>query len=102
MQNIDDLRDEIDSRVEEIIDSYQEAIPEDLGLDRRSAYRLYVNEDYIAVSSGDRRTLDYYGGFEYVDSDCVFTLGNYTFYGRNDSRVEGHLNTFFEKETEDE
>ena len=98
MQNINDLREEIESRVEEIIDFYTEVQPEDLGLDRRAAYRLYVNEDYIAVQNRDRRTLDYYGGFEYVDSESVFTLGNYTFYSRDDERVNDHLETYFEKE----
>lgn len=98
MQNIDNLREEIESQVEDIIDFYTEVLPEDLGLDRRAAYRLFVNEDYIAVANRDRRTIDYYGGFEYVDPDNVFTLGNYTFYGRNDSRVEDHLETYFQKE----
>lgn len=98
MQNINDLKEEIESRVEEIIDFYTEVQPEELGLDRRSAYRLYVNEDYIAVQNNERRTLDYYGGFEYVDSESVFTLGNYTFYSRDDDRVNEHLETYFEKE----
>jgi hypothetical protein len=98
MQNIDDLREEIESRVEEIIDFYQEVKPEELGLDNRAAYRLYVNENYIACRNSSRRTLDYYGGFEYVDADSVFTLGNFTFYSRDDSRVEDHLETYFTKE----
>ena len=98
MQNINDLREEIESRVEDIIDFYTEVLPEDLGLDRRAAYRLYVNEDYIAIANRDRRILDYYGGFEYVDSESVFTLGNYTFYSRDDERVNDHLETYFKKE----
>lgn len=100
MQNIDDLRCEINSRVEEFIDTLNAVLPEDLGLDRRSAYRLYVNKDYIAVSNRERRTLDYYGGFEYVDKESVFTLGDYTFYSRLDVRVESHLDEYFEKEKE--
>lgn len=98
MQNINDLMEEVEMRVDEIIDHYAEVLPEDLGLDRRSAYRLYINDDYIACRNSDRRVLDYYGGFEYVDSGCVFTLGNYTFYSRDDERVNDHLETYKEKE----
>lgn len=69
-----------------------------LGLDIRAGHRLFVNEDCIAVSNNDRRTLDYYGGFEYVDSDYIRVIGDYTFYFADDDRVRGHIETYYEKE----
>jgi hypothetical protein len=94
MENLYDLVQEVESRVEEIISSFDKVKPEELDLDNRSAWRLYVNHDYIACRNSDRRTLDYYGGFEYVDSSYVLVLGNYTFYSRYDERVDGHIDTY--------
>lgn len=95
MKSIDDLRFEIEQEVDQIVSTYTQVTPEQLGLDNRSASFLYVNSDYIACRGNSRRTLDYYGGFEYVDSGCVFELGDYVFYSREDSRVEDHLETYY-------
>ena len=72
--------------------------PLDLGLDPRSAGTFYVSEDGIAINSYNRRNLDYYGGFEYVNNDCVLVIGEYTFYLSEDSRVADHIETYFESE----
>jgi len=72
--------------------------PLDLGLDPRSAGTFYVSEDGIAINSYNRRNLDYYGGFEYVNNDCVLVIGEYTFYLAEDSRVADHIETYFESE----
>ena len=42
--------------------------PTDLGLDPRAGYRLYANDEGIAVPNSSRGPLEYYGGFEY-DAD---------------------------------
>lgn len=77
--------------------------PEQLGLDRRaSAYRdLYVNDDYIVVE-GDGHMLDYYGGFEYVDGECIVEAGDFKFYGAGDSRVADHIATWKDMVDSDE
>lgn len=68
-----------------------------LGLDQRSASKVYVNRDCIAVRKGENdRLLQYYGGFEYVDKSSRKEVGDYVFYVDTDSRVEGHLNIFYE------
>jgi len=100
MMNVLELVDVIEDQVKEIILSFTEVSPEELGLDTRSAYKLYINEDFIACRDSDKSTLNYYGGFEYVDSQFVISLGNFHFYSIEDSRVSGHLDTFFSKESE--
>ena len=58
--------------VETFIDEkFQLVTPKEIGLDDRSSYQLFINEDYIAVGKGNRRTLDYYGGFEYAHTWCA-------------------------------
>jgi hypothetical protein len=94
-----ELISEINSKVEGLInEEFREVTPKDVGLDSRAGYRLFINEDYIAVSIGNRRTIDYYGGFEYVDEEHVTVLGDYIFYSADDERVQDHLDEFFMQE----
>ena len=102
MSALRELLSEINSKVEGLIDEeFREVTPKEIGLDTRAAYRLFINEDYIAVSKGNRRNLDYYGGFEYVDEEHVTVLGDMVFYSSEDERVQGHLDEFFMQEKED-
>ena len=55
-----------------------------LGLDPRCG-DLYVNEEYLATRH--RRNLEYYGGFEYIDPEDIFIVGNLTLYSVNSDRV---------------
>ena len=96
---LNSLQWEINKKVEAIIDEeFREVTPKEVGLDPRAGYNLFINEDYIAVSKGNRRTLDYYGGFEYVDEEHVTVLGDMVFYSADDERVQNHLNEFYEQE----
>lgn len=92
------LLDNIDELIDGYLNGAQEVLPADLGLDRRAAYRLFVIDDVIAVTKGDDRNLQYYGGFEYVDKEYRKELGNWVFYSAEDDRVAGHLDRY--KETE--
>ena len=96
------LMNEINAKVEELIDEeFREVTAKEVGLDPRSAYQLLINEDYIAIRKNNRRSLDYYGGFEYVDEEHVTVLGDYVFYSTDDERVQGHLDEFFMQEKEE-
>jgi len=102
MSALRELLSEMNSKVEGLIDEeFREVTPKEVGLDSRAGYRLFINEDFIAVSRGNRRTLDYYGGFEYVDEEHVTVLGDMVFYSSEDERVQGHLDEFFMQEKED-
>lgn len=57
----------------------------ELNLDPRCGF-LYVGEDFVA--STRHRELDYYGGFEYVDSKCTFPLGTWKLYFKGDRRID--------------
>ena len=94
-----ELIKEINAKVEELINTeFRTVRPDALKLDRRSGYWLQINEDYIAVRKDERRTLDYYGGFEYVDEEHVTVLGDYVFYSADNERVQDHLDEFFLQE----
>ena len=96
---LNSLQWEINKKVEAIIDEeFREVTPKEVGLDPRAGYNLFINEDYISVSKGNRRTLDYYGGFEFVDEEHVTVLGDMVFYSADDERVQGHLDEFFMQE----
>jgi len=103
MSMLYELMNEINEKVEGLIkEEFREVTAEGVGLDPRSGYRLFINEDFIAVGKGNRRCLDYYGGFEYVDEEHVTVLGDYVFYSADDERVQGHLDQFFHSEKEEE
>lgn len=100
--DIDELVERVTYMVEHWInDNMKEAKPKELGLDARAGWRVFVNHTAIAVENSDRSQLDYYGGFEYIDSDCVKTVGDYTFYTSDDNRVQGHINVYFDKHDEE-
>ena len=99
--SFEELLDSVDSLVRDFMDKATEVTAEDLGLDRRAAYRLYVTDEVIAVPKGDDRVLQYYGGFEYVDKEYRRELGDWVFYSAEDNRVASHLDRYNEVE-EDE
>jgi hypothetical protein len=85
--------------VEQLIDDeFRLVKPTEVGLDSRAAYEIFINEDNIAIRKSSRRSLDYYGGFEYVDEEHVTVLGDYVFYSADDERVQDHLDEFFLQE----
>ena len=68
-----------------------------VGLDPRAGM-LYVTEDAIVVR-GRTGSLEYYGGFEYVDSELTTQLGEYKVYFADDERVAGCLEIYNEQNT---
>lgn len=74
---------------------------EDLGLDPRAGYHLFVNRDCVAMR-GRTASLDYYGGFEYVDSEYVQVVGDWKFYFCDDERVQDHIDAYYDRQTQEE
>ena len=99
---LNSLQWEINEKVEAIIDEMREVKPEELHLDKRCAYQLFIDEEYIAIQKADLRNLRYYGGFEYVSEEYVQELGDYVFYHSEDERVAGHLSEYFNDQEEKE
>jgi len=95
-----DMLERFNTEVKQYIDENMTVCTaESMGLDKRAGYHLYVSEDGIAVHERSRRSLEYYGGFEYVDRECVQTMGNYTFYLVDDDQVYDCVHEYMNKET---
>lgn len=86
-----EMIENIEKMVNTVVNSMTEVKPEQLGLDKRSAYRLYVSEEAIAISKNRDGSLQYYGGFEYVDKNSRIEVGDYVFYTADDERVAGSI-----------
>ena len=83
--------EEVKTAADEVIEGMTQIKPEQCGLDNRAGYRLWINEDAIAVNRRNDNTLQYYGGFEYVDKENRVELGDYVFYLREEERVYDHI-----------
>ena len=102
--NTFEFLDSIDDRITAYVAKFDEFTAEDLGLDSRAAYRLYVDADHtcIAVDKRNDRVLQYYGGFEYVDKDFRREMGNWVFYFAEDHLVASALENLEEVSKEEE
>ena len=97
---------ELEQKVEELVNKYLkdsgavEVGARDISLDYRSG-RVYVSlkEDWIAVK-GSTSSINYYGGFEYVESAYVTRIGNVTFYEAEPDRVRSCLEFYKESLTQ--
>ena len=96
---LNSLQWEINQKAEAIInEEFREVTPQELGLDPRAGDHFFINEEYIAVGNGRLESLNYYGGFDYVDEEHVTVLGDMVFYSADDERVQDHLDEFYMKE----
>ena len=68
---------------------------EELGLDFRCGRILIsVNEGFVAACSP--RSIEYYGGWEYIDSEYKLDAGDYRFYDRDADRVNAVIQYYRE------
>lgn len=93
-----DLIDKANDIAMSYVDEMDYVYAEELGLDRRCG-SVWVSDDCI-VARNNKRNLEYYGGFEYVDPDFVLTVGDFRFYYSEDSRVRDHIDTYKESKAE--
>lgn len=73
-----------------------------LGLDNRAGGYVWVDEDTIAVSKTRDGSLQYYGGFEYIDKAYRREMGDYVFYLGDDNRVRDALDRYYGIDRPDE
>ena len=78
------IQDALSELDQQIADSVTPHKAEDAGLDCRCGM-IYLVEDFLATR--DRRLLDYYGGFEYVDPEYIQQVGSWTLYSIENDRV---------------
>jgi hypothetical protein len=82
----------------EAIENLPKVRADKIGLDRRAGY-VYVDEEDLAIIAEEHniRTLDYYGGFEYIKPNEGRTvLGRYTIFNSESSRVMDALDYYEE------
>ena len=84
MKTLNEIQDDLATLRAEVLESCDIYPATDYGLDARCG-PLYCTEEYLVTEN--RRLLDYYGGFEYVDPACVIPLGDLTIYTIEDGRV---------------
>lgn len=92
--NLDTLIYEVNAKVKTFIDTMEAIQAADIYLDERSANRLWINSECIAVELRYDRSLQYYGGFECVDDEYRTQVGNYVFYSSEDSCVADLIETW--------
>ena len=83
-----ELQDQIDNLIDQYLED-SDAVrvsAEAVGLDHRAGYVFVSTEEgWIAAVAGNVRSLEYYGGFEYVDDKL--SIGYMTFYSSDSNRV---------------
>ena len=96
--NTPDMLAEIEDMVHQHIkDNMAKVNPEKIGLDYRCG-SLYIDSECIAVAKYNDRTLQYYGGFEYVDSEHRKEMGYYVFYMSESERVNDCIERYYESQ----
>ena len=88
-----DLIDNVTELTDNFVAKMGKVNPKQLGLDNRCG-KLFVSPDCIGVYKSNDRALQYYGGFEYVDSEYRHEMGDYVFYSAEDNRVRDHLEQY--------
>jgi hypothetical protein len=79
--NFEGLLDNLNWVMQQFINERtEEADAKKVGLDPRAAYRLYVGDDCIIVKRSEDGTLQYYGGFEYIDKHLRHAIGDFVVY----------------------
>lgn len=90
-----DFCEEMTEKARRFVAQMTEVQAKDLGFDPRAFWGYaYVDQSAIVVIKEQDRTLQYYGGFEYVDKDYRREVGDYVFYLAEDDRVRGHIERF--------
>ena len=87
---------ELQEQIECIVDQYfedasaQRVSAEAVGLDARAGY-VFISTEEGWIASRNTRSLEYYGGLEYIGEEYRVTVGEITFYSSDHSRVADAL-----------
>ena len=93
MINLERILDEVNATIGDMLQDMTEGTEEHRTawgkvLDPRAIpYRFWFNRETLVVPNQYMRTLDYYGGFEYVKDECRTVVGDYTVFSDDTWRV---------------
>jgi hypothetical protein len=88
--NLTELLELIQSEMKTIISEAKQVRAVEIGLDSRCG-TLYVVDEGILVPLHNNKTVQYYGGFEYIKAEHITQLGQYVLYSSEAKRVESCL-----------
>ena len=94
---------ELQEQIEQMVDQYfedseaQRVSAEDVGLDHRAGY-LFISTEEGWIASRNTRSLEYYGGFEYIGEEYRVVVGEITFYSSDHSRVADAIEYYNDEE----
>lgn len=76
-----------------VLSEFYHAQPERLGFESRVG-KVYISADAMAIHINNRRNLEFYGEFEYIDEEHKTRVGDYIFYSGESERVRACLERF--------
>ena len=98
---------ELQEQIEQMVDQYfedseaQRVSAEAVGLDHRAGY-VFVSTEEGWIASRNTRSLEYYGGFEYIGEEYRVTVGEITFYSSDHSRVADAIEYYNDEQQREE
>ena len=97
MAHIEDIVAEVTNQINEYVRNEMELVNNAgrAGLDPRVG-RFWINDECIITTN--IRTMDYYGGFEWVEESDI--VGEYKIYYGHDQRVRNHIDQYFDGESD--
>ena len=57
-------------------------------IDQRAGCDFWVDDEKVITSLENQVKLDYYGGFEYIESEYRMVIGDYIIFSREHARVD--------------
>ena len=94
---------ELQEQIECMVDQYfedsgaQRVSAEAVGLDHRAGY-VFISTEEGWIASRNTRSLEYYGGFEYIGEEYRVVVGEITFYSSDHSRVADAIEYYNDEE----
>jgi len=102
MSRIEDIKNEATAQISEYVNSAEcrRVSAEECGLDLRCGQLTLSQEGEILIESHKDATLQYYGGFEYIDATDRVVIGDWVVYSGDSDRVSRCFE-WLEEEQED-
>lgn len=74
--------EDANNQVKEYLGTLDSFTPEQVGLDARCRGTVYIDFDsqQVIIETRYLKKFSYYGGFEYLNTDCVTEFGNYVIF----------------------
>lgn len=98
MHDFGDIHDTVNSIAKLALLNCDHIQASTVGLDFRCG-ELFICKHYVATNTA--RSLDYYGGFEYISQEYRCTIGNYTFYSAEHQRVQDCIDSWSPEDNRD-